>query len=261
MNRWVLIGLTVLFGCAGSINDDQIGDLENEQTYTYDEDFFVGERIDGPANIRDKPNGEVVFELFDGAIVQVADLDEGELWYRMAVWAKIPSYNGETIPAGAEMFNHKGEKIGTVKSETYSILDDDNAFYLEGYTYKNNIQPESLIERALETHILKYGRGEKQMRDFTKKFGLDDTAQHQKFSGPFIYENFITDPSPGYRLMLLFESDTLQGFYHSRKIELDNIATYKLWRWNDRVSFFNDYPKEKQLSFVEYMEEWLQGVD
>lgn len=257
MRAFFLISLIVLFGCSDSSNTEQ----EKTEQFANDDDFYWGERIDGPANIRNEPNGEVIFELYDDAEVQVADLEEGESWYHLSVWVSVPAYNGEIIPVGAELFNVRGVKVGVVKSKIESIMENDDILYLEGYSYKDNIKPESLIERALETHVLEHGRSKNQMKEFTTNFGLDDTSQHQGFNAPFIYENFITDPSPGYRLMLLFESDTLQGFYHSRAIELENITTYKLWRWNDRVSFFNDYPKEKQLDFVHYMEEWLQGVD
>ena len=58
----------------------------------------------------------------------------------------------------------------------------------------------------------------------------------------------------------VFEKQNLIGLVHSREVQINNTITHKL-NCCYFVTFFDDYAKEEQMKFFEYMNEWIQGVD
>ncbi|MEL6853375.1 MAG: hypothetical protein AAFP92_32995, partial [Bacteroidota bacterium] len=92
-------------------------------------------------------------------------------------------------------------------------------------------------------------------------FELRITAfEYPPFSTFFNYENSIEDPSPGFRIVLLFQAEQLVGFVHARPIDTEETRTLDLSR-GYQVSFFEEFPKEEGQAFVDYMNGWLEGVD
>jgi len=88
----------------------------------------------------------------------------------------------------------------------------------------------------------------------------NDAVGYSDFESFYNYENTIEDPSPGFRIVLLFEKQKLVGLIHSREIQIENTTVYKL-NWSYYVTFINDYSIKRQMKFVDYMNEWIQGVD
>lgn len=228
------------------------------------EDFYVGERIDGPANIRDSINGNLLFELFENVEIQAADFKNN--WCEIGLFVKLndKEHKNGTIEKNKDLTNSDGQIIGKTLKETTTWIDISNkdGYYgfIAGFTHENNIKKESLIENILIDYLKTNNRNKNDFVSFLDKYGFeerDDILNYQCF---YIYENWITDPSPGFRVCLLFQDNILQGVFHSRNIEIPNTTLYKLEN-NFKVIFFDDYPKIKQVEFVNYMNEWLNSVD
>lgn len=225
---------------------------------------IIGERIDGPANIRSKPNGEIFFELYDNVLVEVSSEPEND-WYQVLVYSEIDYaefgldsmvkdrpliVDGDTI--GKVLKTHA---VGTGQAGNFAFAD------LYGYTHKDNIKPETVIESVFKRELLKNGRKLSQWKGFIDAFDLEtDAFDYREFQTFYNYENTLDDPSPGFRIVLLFEKDDLIGFIHSRELVVHETQTHKL-NWSYYVTFFEEYPEKEQLSFVNYMNEWIQGVD
>lgn len=75
--------------------------------------------IDGPANVRSSPNGQIVFELNDGTGV-LAQIGEGN-WFRIRLRvyvqpiSEFPPASG-LLPANTSLFNGYGHKVGSTKT-------------------------------------------------------------------------------------------------------------------------------------------------
>ncbi|MFT5822868.1 MAG: hypothetical protein ACI8ZM_004125 [Crocinitomix sp.] len=283
--RAVLIFFCVLIvSCSGEQKSDAVnGILETIQKdeiieatetdnsaiideHTYEKDVItIGERIDGPANVRESPDGELIFELDDNAVIQMVD-DTGE-WVKISIhcYPNKKQLKSGILEKGAVLYSQNHASFGEMFADVIALVmfsDRENSYaYLDGYTHRDNIRPVSIIENDLVTFIDENGRSKAGFQSFIDKYHMQGESAHLDFEGSFLYENWITDPSPGYRINLFFLDDHLKGVFHSRDLNLPNSTTYEMNIFNYRVSFFNDYPEVEQLKFVEYMREWLQGVD
>jgi hypothetical protein len=224
---------------------------------------IIGERIDGPANIRSKPNGEVLFSLDDNVLVDVNQEKDG--WVQLLVYADIEydEFEMDSIIKDRPIIIHKHEvgKILKTHSPSTGQGRDESYVMLYGYTHKNNIKPETVIETRLLDNLKKEDFSLTSWTEFIALFELDtDAIDYDEFETFYNYENSVDDPSPGFRIVLLFKNKKLIGFIHSRDLNLSEMKTHKL-DWSYKISFFNNYPTNKQQKFVDYMNEWIQGVD
>lgn len=251
----ILIIIIVSVGCSDDPQSHIMDDFDG---------IFVGELIDGPANIRDTIKGELLFELNDGVLVEATKFQNDWCMVGTNIQVSKKEFENDKFELGSPILDMDGEVIGTIKGPiTNWRLDEDEENYygyIAGYTHRGNIRKETLVEYDLEKFIKEKGRSQDIFELFitAHQFGVDD--RFMNFEGFYIYENWITDPSPGFRICLLFKEGKLQGILHSRSLSIPNTTKHNLSRDN-YVSFFNDYPKSKQQEFVEYMNEWLSGVD
>jgi len=228
------------------------------------DDFYVGEKIDGPANIRDSINGNLLFELFDNVEIQSADFKND--WCEIGLFVKLneKEYKNGKVEKGKDLINYDGQIIGKTLKEvtTWTDISNKDGYYgfIAGFTHKNNIKKESLIENILIDYLKTNSRNKNDFVSFIDKYEFEKREDILNYQCFYVYENWITDPSPGFRVCLLFQDNILQGIFHSRNIQIPNTTHYKLN--NDfNVLFFDDYPKTKQVEFVNYMNEWLNSVD
>lgn len=276
MKELTILSMLVLFLSCNTVSsenkNDKIADnVTEEKEYKYADrvdniktDLIIGERIDGPANIRDKPNGEILFELYDNALVEVSSKEENG-WYQVFVGADI-DYNefGMDSIKKNRLIIVDDIMIGKVL-KTHSVSTGQGADFsfasLYGYTHKSNIKPETVLETAFIKELAKYEHEFSSWKDFIKMFDLKlDAIGHPRYDTYYKYENCVDDPSPGFRVVLLFEKEQLVGFIHSRDFEIDNSQKHKL-EWNYYVTFYDYHPENEQLEFIDYMNVWIQGVD
>jgi hypothetical protein len=79
----ILISL-LIFSCT---TDNKSSSTKPDDNLVNENPKFVGERIDGPANIRDSINGNLIFELFENVQVEVTDFKNK--WCQVGVLTPI----------------------------------------------------------------------------------------------------------------------------------------------------------------------------
>ena len=263
MIRLFLPLLLMLMICSSSdsMNQQQAATSQNRALApAVQEEAMIGERIDGPANVRDKPNGEVIFELKDHVHVEATEIEGG--WYQIMVMADI-EYESDEIQKGSAIM-YKGDTIGrALKSQAVSTVQYQTTALalLYGFTHEKNIKPGSIIEQDLFKALDDNGRDQANWSGFIHNWKLqEDAFTYKNYQTFYNYENAIEDPSPGFRIVLLFEDERLVGIFHSRELGFKDMKTYSLNR-GFHVSLYTDYPESDQQAFVEHVNGWLNSVD
>ena len=220
------------------------------------------EIIDGPANVREKPRGEIAFKLFDNVKVEAKEPD-GD-WYRIGVWAKLPGeqFNADTLKRGTRLYNESGDQIGIVTKDLplFSRYMDgpDNTLLITGYTYKNNIRTDSIIENQLNK-ILKSNSNNFTIAKFINhlnKFKYNKLDERLFIDKPIImymvYESELVDPSPTDRIRLFFENNELIAIYHTRKISFSGYERFQIEGFGEVIllKYFNESKKSKYIEKI-----------
>ena len=100
---------------------------------------IIGERIDGPANIRDTIDGKILFELFDNVLVETSPLKNN--WLTVGIFVKTDSNlikTGYILPY-QKLLDENGKIIGETKDTVQLIMDGGDSWLIWGETFKNNI--------------------------------------------------------------------------------------------------------------------------
>ncbi|MDT8413380.1 MAG: hypothetical protein RQ875_13020 [Vicingaceae bacterium] len=233
--------------------------------------LIIGDRIDGPANVRDTINGKkILFSLNDNLIVECTEAVND--WQMIGYYIKLDSIQYETFKLEPEdtLFDIDGNKIGITKSEVDVWMGNENngVSYglIVGYTHKQNIKPESVIENVLARLI---NDSEKiitldNLKPLIKSFQLETCSSNsmgdENGKWYFKWDNSIDDPSPQDRITLIIENNELIGIVHIRKIHFKNYKTYDLIRGHK----FTPVRRLSQVKINELIKErinWYNSVD
>lgn len=193
---------------------------------------IMGERIDGPANMRDTINGKVLFVLNDNALVETSVLFGR--WMTVGLFVKLDENekNQVKILPNKFLISSDGKIIGKTVDTVEVYMEDNDLGLIEAYTSIQNIKEYTIPERALEYEINAGHLDKKRLDRFIKTFGFyivnESDLGYQEL---FISESIMEDPSPRDRITLLFDkNDYLVGMIHSRQLNLSKHKTYKLIR-------------------------------
>lgn len=235
---------------------------------------WVGEVINGPANIRDSVSGKIYFSLNDSVFVDNSDLNNNWLVVGLMIKPTDVQLKKGIIEIGEKLLDASNDTIGIAISEiplgSFPLTSEKDSItyeYLIGYTYKNNIKLESLLENILISYLkinLKYGNYF-ELKSFIElnEFELmEPQTKIQDYKMYYLLEaGLIDSQSPPIRAGLIFEKDTLVGIIHSRKITFDNMTDYKVIYPGESCSIFNKNSdkKEKILEYVtEIYRNWAE---
>lgn len=233
-------------------------------------DKILGERINGPANIRDTINGKVLFTLDDNILVECTE--DKNNWHIIGLDIKINSVQLKNfkIAKGDKLVGINGEKFGIAVNETRLWRADENngieTGFVKGYTFTGNIKPESIIENALNKIVLEKGN-EIFINDLK---GLIDSFQLRKCTpssqadedGEWYYcsDNLIDDISPRDRITLIMENERLIGVVHSHKLNLKGLKSYELIRGHKFTPIAN-LTQEKIDGIIKERINWYNSID
>lgn len=251
MIRYLIILLGLLF--ASCSTETNTTDKKSDPQDNISVEPIIQERIDGPANIRDTINGEIVFKLYDNVLIECTQLENG--WYIIAIDPTNPAEDYR------DNFIKKGTKIlvnNQVVGET--VQDAEVTLGLNGYTHKDNIKSETIIELVLTEHI-KSISPDRTILDFTPiidKFQLDKDDQFEGYTVYYNYENWIDDPSPMMRIGLVFKDNKLVAILHSRPLDIKNTTDNKLDRGFDCLTY-NDIVNTDDI--VKMFNNFVNSVD
>jgi hypothetical protein len=212
------------------------------QNSIYQSSPIIKERIQGLSNIREKPNGKILFTLYDSTLITCTIAENS--WYNIGLEFGITKEenNSGVLRQGRKIII--GQKIvgiivTDIKFEPYSYGED--WVQLSGYTYKSNIYEWSIIERNLEQLLknISLNRNKIEFLNFISNFQLEKDTTAKPYISYHNYENWIDDPSPQYRIVLVFHDNQLIGIAHTRKLQIHNTTDYKAER-KFNLLFFNN---------------------
>ncbi|MBD3638930.1 MAG: hypothetical protein HUJ25_16370 [Crocinitomicaceae bacterium] len=272
----VVFFLLVSCGETSSDNEDNsITDVQSDSVDFTEEvevaEPMIYERIDGPANVRETPDGEILFSVEDHVLVECSErVDSG--WYFIGLILDVDKseVKNETIKKGQKIYVD-GKLVLTAARDIPAMLMSYNedeptwAIWLEGYTFKNNIKPESIPERELEKILnandqLSKSRFDAYFTNFqfrNENFNIEGYENTDQY---MIYGSFIDDPSPIDRLRLVFQEDELLAIVHERPLAVEGKKSYPIMRGLE-VTVMKNWSTEEAERFVMAMEQCYVGID
>ncbi|WP_289056026.1 hypothetical protein [Carboxylicivirga marina] len=277
--KLVLIGLIGLIGCINNQTSKKVekqkseSDLKTKNQSPIIKDPILGERIDGPANLRDTVKGKVILSIEDNQLVQCSEITNN--WYQIGIVVPISKeqYDSYIIKKG-EKITQNGVVICTAIDDIEMWMTNENngqdttvkyVGVIGGYTYKNNIKPKSIPEKELEA-ILNSGVDltKANFKWYFKNFqfiehglpieGYENTEQFM------IYGAWIDDPSPIDRIRLIFDSNQLIAIAHERELKMTGKKSYDLVR-NLELLVIKDFNKQELSDFIVKNQTSYRGVD
>jgi hypothetical protein len=226
---------------------------------------IIGERIDGPANVRDKENGKLLFVLQDN--VHVAATEPNGKWVQVGLFVDVTKDQARhfRILKGSPIFVN-GMEVGTAAMDIHltgiSTTNDGDLGELTGFTSISNIRPATIVENAF-TEIFNHATGPLTKKDFTGflvDFEFHDfNGLMDQYNGYEIDENWIDDPSALLRLWLIFDGDRFYGVFHSRLMSLKDATTTRV----ERGFYFSTVSKDKKKNeqLIKAFNEYISQVD
>lgn len=235
------------------------------------------EKIDGPANIRTEPKGELKFSLNDKVDIECTEFKND--WCEILVTIKLTKEQYNTNPLifkkGTKLYNLQGKEIGETlvdlkvssKMTTGGAPGVPNwyASELYGYTFKSNIRPESIVEPIL-TDLIKLNKSNltfEILKNHLTEFQYTDglvIPDYDFLTTYMIYENSIDDPSPLDRIRLVFENDALIAIIHSRELDLPDFKTYEIERGR-KLTIIKQFADKENADFIEKNKQAYRGMD
>jgi len=222
----------------------------------------VGEKISGPANIRDTVNGKILFSLNDGVIIETSPAINK--WVKIGVYVKLTSKQVEDfkLEKNISLINEDGKTIGKTISQVEISMIEEEMGYIEAYTHQDNINMGFNPEVQL-MKILDMGNYQKKaLEPFMKKFGFTEYQEDNKlkFSQYFIYESTVVDLSPLDRITLLFDNQNVVGYFHTRNMVVKGFKTYELVRGH-KLSILETLPNKDIKSLIQKRNAYYNSVD
>lgn len=194
---------------------------------------IIGERVNGKAILRDQPNGQPVVTLLDYVPLRAAKLQKD--WYPVNIDFDItPEEYRKPLFRKGRKLEVNGRPAGTLEKDIrLPVATNGEKMWatIEGYVDKKSLRSGSIIETALTTFLNQHkGRSIQDMEPFIHNFQLEEEKVLKPYKLYFNYESGIDDPSPLYRLALIFQGQQLIGVLHSRPLTLEGSTTRRLQR-------------------------------
>jgi hypothetical protein len=222
----------------------------------------VGEKINGPANIRDTVNGKILFSLNDGVIIETSPAINK--WVKIGVYVKLTGKQIEAfkLEKKISLISEDGKTIGKTISQVEISMIEEEMGYIEAYTHQDNINMGFNPEVQL-MKILALGNYQKKaLEPFMKKFGFTEYQEDNKlkFTQYFIYESTVVDFSPLDRITLLFDKQNVVGYFHTRNMVVKGFKTYELVRGH-KLSIIETLPIKDIKSLIQKRNAYYNSVD
>jgi hypothetical protein len=191
-----------------------------------------GERIDGPANVRETPNGRILFSLETGVPIETAQDSAAQDWIKLLVQITIADGDSLILP-GKKLVDVNGKTVGKTIDTTRVVQYDETTGFIYGVTHRKNLLAGSVPEIELEKALQKKQFSLKELKPFADAAGFEkalwydmegDLSQHvkdamRKLTVSYVLESMYEDPSPRPRISLAFgESGNLVYFTHQRAV-------------------------------------------
>lgn len=222
--------------------------------------------INGPANIRTSPSGEIIFTVQDLRKVYAYELVDD--WYKVQITGHVKNTDliNDTLLASANIFENDrttitGTAITSIAlSENYDPTSDTSYLVsVIGYTHKDNIKLNSILERELERIV--------KMSDYTEIESLLKTFNlHEDQLSDYVLwyaeDNSSIYGNPDARLILYFNmnNELIAVANHTRKLELNSKKESEL---NElfRLQYLIEMTNEEREKFENQANAYFDGLN
>ncbi len=194
---------------------------------------IVGERINGSATVRSKPDGTPIASILDYVPVRCASIRKG--WFPVNIDFEI------TADEYRQPLFHKGRKLvvngipaGTLLTDIklpVSTNGDKMWATIDGFTEQKSIRQGTIIEVAAVNFLHQHkDYSLASLQPFIHNFQLEADSTLSPYALFYNYESGIDDPSPSYRLALVCQGSQLIGVLHSRPLTIEGTSPRRLQR-------------------------------
>lgn len=230
------------------------------------------EVLKGPAGLRYEGKGKAVVSLNDG--VQVECVESTEPWKQAGFTGYVEAAYLEQaelkIKKGAVFYDKGGKAFGRA-TEAFPLEfspgkpDPKTGRALVEIVllaYYQDIKQDSIIENALARE-LKDAMGMLApggLAAHLKKFGYQKWYGYEGVESLGVYENWIEDPSPGFRVLLIFHRGKLAAVLHSRGINYKFASSRKFVRGYG-LSYIRKLPEPDTLTLEKFYTDIISRAD
>lgn len=257
--KHLLYILTIIFlASCSNRTDKNESKISNAQT-----ELILGERIDGPANIRDTVNGKIIFTLNDNVLIETTPTQNKWLVVGVLVMLTPKQIEDFKILPGTDLVSTDKNVIGKTVDTVGIWMAEDSSGLIGAYTHIDNIKsssiPESILSEFLNQDKTKLSDLEQFMTSL--KFEKYELGELTSLTQYFIYESIVVDMSPRDRITLLFSKDNvLAGIIHSRPLNTKKFKTYELIRGH-KLTITADLKQEEIKKLIDKRIEFYNSVD
>lgn len=260
---FLLAGL--LAGCAENAKKPLPAADSVNSTTTLPEKI-IGERTNGDVTLLDTIDGKPLVSLADNVLLDATMPRKG--------WSEANIEVGVTPAQEKAMIIKKGEPLrlgGKVIGKALQDLElfstgqhpatGESTGYFFAYIQEKGIKPGSVIETSLSEFLAAHSsRLLPDVQTFIKQWQLQTTGVNAPFIEYSNYENSVDDPSPGYRIVLVFYKNTMVGVVATRPLQLADVKAQPLER-GYTVYFFNDTDSKVKEEYVKLFNNFVMSVD
>ncbi|MBR9860041.1 hypothetical protein GYB22_04715 [bacterium] len=236
--------------------DDEVDTEELQEV-----ELVLGERIANEVTVFSEDGKDSLFRLLPGTLISATEEHEGYVIIGLDV-QKSNSENNLPIFSSGETLKVDGAKVGTVLSDfpARSYMVNKKLASITGLIKIEAIKPNSIIENYLKAEL----QGELppyKMSMFAKTIKAFYMTRNGGFSDYTVfeyYESWIEDPSPSWRLALIFKGNQLYGFVHSRYLQLGQTKDIRLGNGLRLALLVED---EDRDALIQTMKDFVDQVD
>ena len=119
------------------------------------------EIIDGPANIRTQPEGEILFSIEDGAYTNVVRLENDWYMINICAWVEIVNIENNKLIIGSFLTTITNRKVCSIINPTeidriLNVSENKARVQISGYTFKSNLRENEICNNVeIDTNSLK----------------------------------------------------------------------------------------------------------
>ena len=229
------------------------------------------EVIRGPAELRSGDTGKAAVSLYDG--VKVECVRSTAPWIETGFVAYVePAYleEGGRLKKGAVFYDKTGRTFGRV-TEAFPLEfppgepdPKTGRVGLEIVLLANyhDIKQDSIIEIALARELkgARSAPAPAGLAGHLKKFGYEKWSGYEGVESFGVYENWMEDPSPGFRTLLIFQAGRLEAVLHSREISYKFVSSKEFSR-GYKFSYVRKLPEAGMRKLEKFYLDILSRAD
>lgn len=242
--------------------------------------LIKAELIDGPANIREEPDGKVILSLNSDSVIGCHGIAK-KGWYRIGITVYVKESSlteDEKIKKDQILYDKNGNAIGKttdiicpVEWEDFKYIKDKGMYYcvINGYTYQDNVKPSSLLEN-LVADIIRTKKQEITISNYREIFLVEeygyeffDLFENGIYKSIAVPEYSAGPYSNGLRLILVFYQDKLVAMIYTYcEIKIDFIENKILKNgWGYKIGYVKRLNSDIKKSIEKYYIGELSHVD